>query len=579
MASSNAGGLESTIRSDALLNASQHGGKAEPQAVLGRVLSRLPEMRSRARELIPLVNRICGEVSALAPEEQKAELAKLGLPEEEKKQKERKSLPPLPDAERYKTVVTRFAPNPDSVLHLGSTRVIVLSHDYARMYGGRFILRFEDTDPRLKKSSSKFYTYIQEDMDWLGCAPDDVAYQSDRMETYYEYAEKLIRLGGAYVCTCGREAFHSGAEAGKPCPCRGLSASEHAQRWSRMLASGYGEGEAVLRVKTDMAHPNPAVRDWPAMRIIDTARHRHPRVGSRYAVWPLYNWSAGLDDHLMGVTHIIRGKEHLTNAVRQEYFYRAFGWSYPTAIHYGRLGIEGGELSKSKIEQGVREGRYAGYDDPRLATLRALRRRGIDPEAVRKLIVQIGLKPVDIVVSWENLLAGNRQIIDGRSPRHFGVFDPVQMLVRGVPDGVVTVELPRHPEAPSMGTRRYRLETREGTAKVFVPRQELAGRTSARLMGMMNVREVEVSGGAASARFASYALEDARKEGIRALEWVPGDENAPISVVMPDASVKKGLSDAQIREERVGSTVQFERQFFARLDSKEPDLVLYFTSK
>ena len=245
-------------------------------------------------------------------------------------------------------------------LHLGSARAILLSHEYARIYNGKFILRFEDTDPKVKRPSLKFYDSIREDLKWLGCKVDEEYIQSDRLPIYYEYTEKLIGDGNAYVCECPAEEFHKITLAKQACPCRDLPASEQLERWHRMLDGGYKEGEAVVRVKTELDHPNPAVRDWPALRIIDTKKYPHPRVGSKYIVWPLYNLAAGLDDHLMGMTHIIRGKEHYTNMVRQKYMYKHLGWEYPQAIHYGRLKITGAFLSKSKIVAGVRDGTYTG---------------------------------------------------------------------------------------------------------------------------------------------------------------------------------------------------------------------------
>jgi len=194
------------------------------------------------------------------------------------------------------------------------------------MYHGLFYLRFEDTDPRLKKSALPFYDFIREDLTWLGCKWDREFIQSDRVPIYYEHVEKLLKEEHAYVCTCPREEFREKVTARKSCPCRDLASEEQLARWKRMLDGTYGEGKAVVRIKTDMNHPNPAVRDWPAFRIIDAEKHPHPRVRSKYRVWPLYNFACGVDDHLLGVTHIIRGKEHLTNQTRQKYMYQHFGW-------------------------------------------------------------------------------------------------------------------------------------------------------------------------------------------------------------------------------------------------------------
>ncbi len=172
------------------------------------------------------------------------------------------------------------------------------------------------------------------------------------------------------------------------------------------------KGKLWFELKLILENPNPAVRDWPALRVIDTKKYPHPRVGSKYIVWPLYNLAAGIDDHLMGMTHIIRGKEHYTNMVRQKYMYEYLGWKYPEAIHYGRLKITGADLSKSKIVAGIKEGTYTGFDDPRLGTFAALRKRGITPEAIKKMIIEVGIKPNDVTLSWENLFSYNRKILD-----------------------------------------------------------------------------------------------------------------------------------------------------------------------
>ena len=425
--------LRELIRKAALLNAVSHNGKAQAGAMVGKVLGEKQELRSRVKELSGVINAVVNEVNSLSLAEQKVIVEK-NWPETQKKEKaEEKRLSPLPNADKYAQIVTRFSPNPDCVLHLGSARAILLSHEYARIYNGKFILRFEDTDPKIKKPSLKFYDSIRHDLNWLGCKVDEEYIQSDRLPIYYEYTERLIGDGNAYVCECPSEEFRKIIIAKQACPCREVPATEQLERWNRMLSGDYTEGQAVVRVKTDLENPNPAVRDWPALRIIDTKKYPHPRVGSKYIVWPLYNLAAGLDDHLMSMTHIIRGKEHYTNMVRQKYMYDYLGWTYPEAIHYGRLKITGAFLSKSKIVQGVKEGQYKGYDDPRLGTFAALRKRGITSEAIKKMIIDVGIKSNDVTLSWENLFSYNRKILDASSERYFFVPQPVELKVTAVP--------------------------------------------------------------------------------------------------------------------------------------------------
>jgi glutamyl-tRNA synthetase len=565
-------GVRELARKLALQNAVKHGGRADARATLGRLLAERADLRPRAKELARIVEEVVREVNGMGIEEQRRELGSLGISAERGRREEPRALPPLPNADKYPKIVTRFSPNPDCVLHLGSVRAAVLSHEYARIYGGKFILRFEDTDPRLKRSSLEYYDAIRSDLRWLGCEWDEEYIQSERLGIYYELAEDLIERGGAYVCTCDREAFKSLALAGRPCPCRELGPGAHLERWGLMLSGGYGEGEAIVRVKTDLGHPNPAVRDWPALRIIDPERHPHPRVGSAYRVWPLYNFACGVDDHLMGITHIIRGKEHYTNMVRQKYMYAHFGWEYPEAIHYGRLKVAGAELSKSKILRAVEAGLVSGFSDPRLPTLMALRRRGILPEALRGLAIEVGPKPVDATISWENLYARNRKLVDPMANRYFFIPDPIPLEVRGMP-GPMEARLPLHPEFPGRGHRAIRVEPEGGAARLLAPGSDLrrlGGGSIVRLMGLMNVRVLSVGGGGAEAEYLGESPEPARRAGIPIIQWLPGRGNLDVELIKEDAKAIVGPGEAGLSGEPVGAIIQLVRIGFGRIDEKAP---------
>jgi glutamyl-tRNA synthetase len=575
--------LRALIRKAALLNAVGHDGKAQAGAMVGKVLGEKQELRSRVKELSNVINSVVNEVNSLSLVDQKTIVDK-NWPETQKKEKaEEKRLSPLPNADKYKQVVTRFSPNPDCVLHLGSARDILLSHEYARIYNGKFILRFEDTDPKIKRPSLKFYDSIRQDLKWLGCKVDEEYIQSDRLPIYYEYTEKLIGDGNAYVCECPPEEFRKITIAKQACPCRILSATENLERWHRMLSAGYTEGQVVVRVKTDLENPNPAVRDWPALRVIDTKKHPHPRVGSKYIVWPLYNLAAGLDDHLMGMTHIIRGKEHYTNMVRQKYMYEYLGWTYPEAIHYGRLKITGAFLSKSKIVQGVKEGLYTGYDDPRLGTFAALRKRGITPEAIKKMIIDVGTKSNDVTLSWENLFSYNRKILDASSDRYFFVSQPVELKVLQVPKAF-NAKLPLHPEKPERGFREYIVGPigDECVASFWVSKKDAEAMEPGkvfRLMELFNIKVESKSDNSVTAKFASESYEDVRKIKVQLIQWIPKGTEFPSQVVLPDASVNEGFAEADCKKLKPDAIIQFERFGFARIDEIGENLIAYYAHK
>ena len=570
------------IKKIVLLNALRYGGKASPKPVFGKLLGEHAQFRQKIKEISPIINEVVQEINALSLEQQKA-IVENEWPEAltEEKTEETKQLPPLPNAKKYRKVVTRFSPNPDFVLHLGSPRAIILSHDYAKMYNGVFLLRFEDTDSKTKKPKLEFYDAIREDLKWLGCSWDDEFIQSDRLPIYYEHADEIIKKGGAYVCTCEREVFQKKSKTKQPCPCRLLSAEENLLRWNRMLDGTYGEGEAVVRVKTDLGHPNPAVRDWPALRIIDPEKYPHPRVGSRYRVWPLYNFSTGVDDHLMGITHIIRGKEHLTNQARQEYMYRHFGWKYPETIHYGRLKITGASLSKSEIVKGMSSGLYKSWDDPRLATLAALRRRGIMAEAIHSLMIDVGPKPADVVLSWKNLYAHNRKLIDPDAKRYFFVQDPVKIVVEKVPHDF-TAQIPLHPDRPEMGVRCFEVKPVKGKAAFLISKQDIEGiegKRAVRFMDLFNFRVEKAEKTVAQATFLGESYEEARKLGAPLIHWIPVDSGVPCEVTMPDASVAKGVAEDACRSLEPNEIVQFQRFGFVRVDSMNEKLSAYFAHR
>lgn len=576
--------LKEIIRKITLLNAVKHDGKAQAGPVMGTILGEKPEFRTRVKQISTVINGIVREVNGLSKDEQKR-IVEEKWPETLVKEKTEgeKRLPPLPNVDKYPQVVTRYAPNPDCVLHLGSARAIVLCYEYAHMYNGKFILRFEDTDPKVKRPVLEFYDLIRDDLDWLECKPDVVYIQSDRIPIYYEHAEKLLREANAYVCTTESEKFREKTLASQPCECRDLPVEKQMARWERMLEGGYKEGEVVVRLKTDLNHPNPAVRDWPALRVIDSEKCPHPRVGSKYHVWPLYNLACGVDDHLLGITHIIRGKEHLTNQVRQEFMYKYFGWEYPEAIQYGRLKITGASLSKSKIVQGVREGLFKGWDDPRLATFAALKRRGITSKAIKKMIIDIGPKTSDIILSWENLNAYNRKILDPITDRYFFVQSPIELTVKQIPKAF-TAKLRLHPEHPERGFREYTVtpEKGEDSAKLWVSQKDIDASkigNTIRLMELFNVRVEKANVYSSEASFTSESYEDARKTKAQLIHWILVGEDMPCQIVMPDATSLEGVAESACRRLKPDNIVQFERFGFVRIDKVNRKLIAYYAQK
>ena len=549
MADSN---LENDIYILALQNAVKNKAVPRAGAVLGSVMGAHPELRSQAKEINAMLPAILAKVEALSAEEREAQLRELN-PEAIEKMHEKKEriheLPTLPDAEGG--VVMRFAPNPSGPLHLGHARASVLNDYYVKKYGGKFYYRVEDTDP--KRVDPEAYDMVSEDLKWLGIGITDVVYQSDRFEIYYDLARELIKLGGAYMCDCDNAEFRDLKLKKQACPCRDLSVEENLKRFDDMLAGKYEEGQITMRVKTDIAHPDPAVRDFAAMRVLKEPKHpRKPEI----FVYPLMNFSVAVDDHLLGMTHVIRGKDHIANTRRQEYIYNYFGWKMPYFYHYGRMSIAGLELSTSGMRKGINEGLYTGWDDIHLGTLRALARRGIQAEAVRGAVVDIGMGDTDISFSWENLFAANKAIIDADADRYFFVPDAVEVTVSGAPE--MTAHAPVYPNKPERGERLLPF-----TGKVLLPRAEVEKGGMLRLKDLFNIRMT----GDASAEYAGESLAEARKEKAPIIQWLPAEKAAPCSLLTPEG-MQEGFAEPEVLNYE-GKIVQFERVGFAKIDAVE----------
>lgn len=554
--------LEEVVYKHALMNAVKHKGSASPKAVMGSIMSQEAELRSRAKEIGPLSAKVVAKVNELSKEEQQAEMDKLGLEIHEKKQVKKEGLDELPGS--HDNVVMRFAPNPSGPLHIGHARAAVPNGEYVKKYGGKFILRIEDTDP--KRVYPPAYDMIQEDLKWLGIEPDEVYFQSDRFEIYYKYAEELIKRGAAYMCTCDGGEFKKLKDNCEPCPHRNQSVEENLKLWEQFPSME--AGSAVLRIKTDINHKNPAIRDWVAFRIVD---EEHPRLGKKYRVYPMMNFSVSVDDHLMGMTHVLRGKDHLANSEKQKYLYKHMGWDTPEFIHYGRLKMEDIPLSTSKAKEGIESGKYSSWTDPRLGTLRAIARRGIQPEAIWNLMVEIGVKMSDSAVSWKKIYGLNRNIIEDKANRYFFVKNPVKIDVEDCPEEFsnFTLEKELHPDFPERGNR-----TLDFNGSVYIDGDDFKD-GHIRLMDLINI---DIDNG--TVKFNSASFEDARKIKARIIQFVPTEEAIKAEVVMDDASVVEGFCEKDCKNLEVDDVIQFERFGFVRLDEiKDDKLVFYYAHK
>jgi len=263
--------------------------------------------------------------------------------------------------------------------------------------------------------------------------------------------------------------------------------------------------------------------------------------------------------------------------------YKYLGWEYPEAIHYGRLKITSAFLSKSKIVQGVKDGSYSGFDDPRLGTFAALRKRGITPEAIKKMIIDVGIKSNDVTLSWENLYSYNRKILDATSDRYFFVPEPVELIVLEVPK-TFFAKLLLHPENPGRGFREYTVAPEGGQKAVsfWISRKDseaMESETVIRLMELFNIKVESKKVNSVTATFVSESYEDVRKIRAKLIQWIPKGEELPCQVVMQDASIAEGFAESTCKKLKPDAIIQFERFGFIRINEVNQKIVAYYTHK
>jgi len=377
----------------ALKNAVEHNSIALPGAVIAGLFNHGLKKENIGKEMKD-IQQVLDEVNKLSPNEQEILFKKhenlIGH------RYEREGLPELPNAKKGK-VISRFAPSPSGALTLGHILTIGPNYLYVRKYGGKFYIRIEDTNPdNIYKPA---YKMIEKESKWLCDNNIEIIIQSERMNLYYKYAEKLIDKGVAYVCDCDNEKFKELLLKKKACPCRELNVKEQKERWKKMLdKKGYKQGEVVLRFKSDLQNKNPAMRDFPLARINTT---KHPLQGNKYRVWPLMNLSVVTDDIELGMTHIIRGKDHKDNSERQKMMYKVLGKEkiFPWNGFIGRLHFKDLEMSASKMRKEIEEGKYSGWDDKRLPTAASFKKQGYKPEVFWKYVEERGLSEVDKIIS------------------------------------------------------------------------------------------------------------------------------------------------------------------------------------
>lgn len=355
---------------------------------------------------------------------------------------------------RFDRVHTRFPPEPNAYLHIGHAKAVWIDYGIALEFGGKFNLRFDDTNPL--REEQEFVDSVIEDVRWLGADWEDrLFFASDYFEQMCEWAVDLIRKGKAYVCDLSADEVSATrgtlTAPGIDSPYRNRSVEENLDLFHRMRAGEFPDGARTLRARIDMASPNVIMRDPIMYRILHAEHHRQ---GDKWCIYPTYDWAHGLEDSIEGVTHSLCSQEYEIHRPLYDWFLDQLGIYHPRQIEFARLNMTYTVMSKRRFIDLVQGGYVQGYDDPRLPTLAGLRRRGVTPQSIRAFCRKIGVAKRDSLVDAAILEDSVREDLNRSAPRAMAVLHPLKVTLTNYPDGhAEQMELVNNPEDPNAGTR------------------------------------------------------------------------------------------------------------------------------
>ena len=568
------------VNAIALKNASEHSGSTNVNIVLSRILSLKPELKNELKTLIEEIRTVVDSVNKLDLEQQKKYLQNTYSSDNDFDSKSRHDQidsHTLPELQMTATeVVTRFPPEPNGYPHIGHAKAVIIDEEYAKMYNGKLILRFDDTNPMNEKL--EYYEAIKDDLEWLGVKPDIIKNTSDDILVLHDYGKKLTRNGDAYVCTCDSNEIRRLRMQQVECACRLNidNLDSNLERLDKIFDGTYHQNEAIIRFLGNMQDKNTVMRDPTLFRIIEVP---HPILGDKVQLWPTYDFAAPVEDSLDGVSHALRTKEYeLRNTLYLDILDR-LELRKPIVVEFSRLEFDNMPVSKRKIKQLLDDGLITGWDDPRLLTLSAMRRRGFDPNAIRNFVLSLGLTLAETKPPFKALESMNRKIIDPIAIRLFFVKDPIMLTVD---DGKnLRVTLKNHP-TNDLGTREVEVST-----VFYICRDDailLTEDEEVRLMELYNIKIKEIDLENKRAITASYLNNDIVRD-MKKIQWVSDKNMTTYNILIPkelylndkfnpnSLESIEGYAEASVLQLKSHTPIQFIRFGFCITEEKKSSAI------
>ncbi len=557
--------LENNILKFALENAVKFKGRANPGSIIPKMIGLDPSLKSNMKELGGTIAKIVGEVNALSLEEQTKKLLEINpnyfnnqQSAKKERQEQRKELPELKNAIMGK-VCTRIPPEPSKYNHLGHAISFLLNYMYAIKYEGKCIMRFDDTNP--EKEEQEYVDAMQEDvLEYLDIKPSSTVFASDHMQDFIDKAEQLIKEGHAYTGNQPSKDISIYRREMKDHPDRNKSTEQVMSEWKSMKEADEKFLDYTLRLKISMQHKNAVMRDPVIFRVVNST---HYRQNDKYHLWPMYDFECAIMEGKLETTHVLRSNEFDSRVELQDHIRNYFGLPNPVVKQYARFNVVGATTKGREIRELIETGDYIGWDDPRLITLRALKRRGIVKEAYYELAKVIGMSKTTSDLDFSVIAAINRQLLDESAKRFFFIKDPVEVTIENAPDQ--EVELSIHPHH-SKGGRPFKTND-----KFILSKEDLNKIEDKELFRLMDCLNATKEGDKIT--FHSTDVDTFKKSGKKIIHWLVNDESqlANTEILMPDCTSLKAKAEKNIQLLKPGDIVQFERFGFCRLDSVKND--------
>jgi len=559
--------VDDILFKESLINAYKYG-TADEKIVLKKIMSNYPDLRSKAKEVAEKLVKIIQEVNSLPLEEVERIAHQEYAKEIKEEKKEREYLPDLPFAEVGKVKV-RYPPEPSKHPHVGQMLSFCINDMLAEKYKGKRVLRFDDTNP--EKVRTEYYDSFREVIQWMNLKIDEEVLASNYMNNYYEKALDLIKKKDAFVCLCSREEVTKLRAEKKPCACNlEHSVEKNIELFEKMQSGNFSAGEAVIRLKGNMKAENAALRDPILLRI---SEHEHAIQGDKYHIWPMYDFESPIMEHITGVTHILRSIEF--GKMREELqslISKRLGLKPPHFLEYSRFKVIGAPTQGRIIRELVAEKIVTGWDDYRLVTYQALKRRGIQPEVFPEIIRRVGVTKSTTSIDWSLIFSINRKIIEPKVKHLYFVDDPIKIDITNPEQK--KVQIPLHPYNKELGTRTIEVNNvlyLSGTDRDFLKENAII-----RMKDLYNIKILKKqSTNLYSAEIHSQQL----LTDVPKVQWV----SEPIKVEVEKAEMLylnnrinkdslrriQGYGEKKLKDLEIGEIIQLERFGYTKINNIE----------